>query len=340
MRSKKIAAILTSVTTVVATALTGLGVTSAHAADAPSDQQLPPGVEMPGSPEGVPSAGNGPTQLFTYPASMYALAHPGTNPQGANDFQCKPLPGKNPVVMLPGTNSDAYASWGMYSRKLTKLGYCVFSPNFNGLKALPNFAYTGDIPTSAKSISVFIDKVLAATGSQKVDLIGWSQGGGPLPNYYITKLGGDKKVDKLIALAPSNHGIGPAAVSRFVHDVTSEAKHRRIEDGFAAAHLASYEQQLGSSNFMQDLYGHGPVTRPGVKYTVIEGRYDDTVVPYTNAFLNEPGVKNILVQNTCPTDHASHVNFTYDVNVYQMALNALDPDHAKSVVCAPQPFIG
>ncbi len=69
-------------------------------------------------------------------------------------------------------------------------------------------------------------------------------------------------------------------------------------------------------------------------------RYDDVVVPFTNAFLDEPGVKNILVQDTCRDDHASHVNFTYDVNVYQMAVNALDPDHAQPVTCVFQPFIG
>ena len=303
MRSKKFAAVLTSLTTVVATAFAAISAAPAHAAE--TDTSVPPEITMPGSPDGIPSAGDGPRKLFTYPASIYALAHPGTNPQGANDFGCKPREGQNPVVLLPGTNSDAYASWSMYSPKLTKAGYCVFSPNFNGLKLLPNFAYTGDIRVSAKAVSGFVDRVLAATGSKKVDLIGWSQGGGPLPNYYITKLGGDKKVGKLIALAPSNHGLGPTAVSKFVNEAAD-----------------------------------GPVTRPGVKYTVIEGRYDDTVVPFTNAFLYEPGVKNILVQNICHSDHASHVNFTYDTNVYQMAVNALDPDQAKPVVCVPQPFLG
>ena len=99
--------------------------------------------------------------------------------------------------------------------------------------------------------------------------------------------------------------------SRGVQDAVVKAG----EATFAKAHIASYEQQLGFSNFNKELYGNGPVTRPGVKYTVIEGRYDDAVVPFTNAFLNEPGVKNILVQDTCRNDHASHVNFTYDVNV-------------------------
>ena len=249
---------------------------------------------MPGSPNGIPSAGNGPTRLFAYPASIYALTHPGTNPQGANDFGCKPRKGKNPVILLPGSNSDAYASWSMYSPKLTKLGYCVFSPppNFNGIKLLPNLAYTGDIRVSAKAVSGFIDRVLKATGSKKVDLIGWSQGGGPLPNYYITKLGGASKVGKLIGLAPSNHGVGPRAISKFVNETLSEARHKQIEAAFAKANIAGYEQQLGFSNFNKELYGNGPVTRPGIKYTIIEGRYDDTVVPFTNAFLHEPGVKH------------------------------------------------
>ena len=338
MRSKKFAAVLTSLTTVVATAFAAISAAPAHAAE--TDTSVPPEITMPGSPDGIPSAGDGPRKLFTYPASIYALAHPGTNPQGANDFGCKPREGQNPVVLLPGTNSDAYASWSMYSPKLTKAGYCVFSPNFNGLKLLPNFAYTGDIRVSAKAVSGFVDRVLAATGSKKVDLIGWSQGGGPLPNYYITKLGGDKKVDKLIALAPSNHGVGPKAASKFVNEIVDEATHEQIEDAFDKAHIASYEQQLGSSRFIKELYDNGPVTRPGIKYTVIEGRYDDVVVPFTNAFLYEPGVKNILVQNICHSDHASHVNFTYDTNVYQMAVTALDPAQAKPVVCVPQPFLG
>ncbi|GAE77452.1 triacylglycerol lipase precursor [Cutibacterium acnes JCM 18918] len=66
-------------------------------------------------------------------------------------------------------------------------------PQLQRLKLLPSFAYTGDIRVSAKAVSGFVDRVLTATESKRVDLIGWSQGGGPLPNYYITKLGGDKK---------------------------------------------------------------------------------------------------------------------------------------------------
>ena len=104
--------------------------------------------------------------------------------------------------------------------------------------------------------------------------------------------------------------------------------------------MAAYPQQMGSSELMKELYHNGKVTRPGVEYINIEGKYDYVVAPYTNAFIHEPGVKNITVQNICPQDHASHINFPYDTNVSQMVFNALDPDNAKPVKCKPQPFIG
>ena len=104
--------------------------------------------------------------------------------------------------------------------------------------------------------------------------------------------------------------------------------------------MAAYTQQMGSSELMKEIYHSGKVTRPGVEYTNIEGKYDYVVAPYKNAFIREPGVKNITVQNICPQDHASHINFPYDTNVSQMVFNTLDPDNAKPVKCKYQPFIG
>src|SRR5438132_903822 len=48
-------------------------------------------------------------------------------------------------------------------------------------------------------------RALAATGAAKADLVGHSQGG-MMPRYYLKFLGGAAHVDKLVALAPSNHG--------------------------------------------------------------------------------------------------------------------------------------
>ena len=58
MRSKKFAAVLTSLTTVVATAFAAISAAPAHAAE--TDTSVPPEITMPGSPDGIPSAGDGP----------------------------------------------------------------------------------------------------------------------------------------------------------------------------------------------------------------------------------------------------------------------------------------
>ena len=297
-------------------------------------------VEVKGSPGGVPSGSDGPIQRIFYTASSYATSHPGTNPPGANNFSCKPKKGQNPVVLLPGTKSDGYVSWSMYTPQLRARGYCPFVANFNGLPWLSSVDYTGDIRKSAKATSIFINRVLRETGSKKVDIIGWSQGGGSQPNYYIQKLGGDKKVGKMIGIAPANHGVGGPAISKWINEALPDETHTSIEDAAKSVHMASYPQQLASSQLMKELYHSGKVTRPGVKYINIEGKYDYVVAPYTNAFIREPGVKNITVQDTCPQDHATHVNFPYDTNVAQMVFNALDPDNTKPVKCKPQPFIG
>ncbi|GAA2932476.1 hypothetical protein GCM10020221_30310 [Streptomyces thioluteus] len=58
---------------------------------------------------------------------------------------------------------------------------------------------------SAEQLSAYVDRVRAATGAGKVDLVGHSQGG-MMPRYYLDFLGGGPKVNSLTGLAPSSHG--------------------------------------------------------------------------------------------------------------------------------------
>ena len=63
----------------------------------------------------------------------------------------------------------------------------------------------------------------------------------------------------------------------------------------------------------------------GPRYAVIETRHDSVVTPYTNAFLNGPGVTNILVQDQCPADPVGHVGLFMDGPAIQNILNRLGP---------------
>lgn len=82
------------------------------------------------------------------------------------------------------------------------------------------------------------------------------------------------------------------------------------------------------------------MVQEGVRYTVITTTHDRVVVPYTNAYIHEPGVRNITLPSICRNDHTGHGNMTYDPNVIQLVVNELYPAHARLIECRAMPFIG
>ena len=113
-------------------------------------------------------------------------------------------------------------------------------------------------------------------------------------------------MDHFIGLVPSNHGTTAYGLNLFLNSTTSKLG-AHFDDSMALLNGMSAPQQLQGSDFNKTLYDT-PVTQPGVKYTIITSTHDHVVVPYTNAYLHEPGVKNVLLQDVCPTDQTGHGN--------------------------------
>lgn len=277
----------------------------------------------------------GPPQTNFPAALLYSTTNAQASPPGANDFSCKPTAAHpRPVVLVHGTVENAYDNWAELSPQLKADGYCVFALNFGDKSPLPGnpFKGTEDIAASAGQLSTYVNTVLAATGATTVDLVGHSQGG-MMPRYYLKNLGGAAKVNALVALAPSNYGTVFYGVLPLV---------AALPGGEAVAGLGCQAcvQQRQGSDFLNALNAGGD-TQPGVKYTVIETTYDEVVMPFTNAFLKGAGATNILLQTVCPLDFTDHLGISYDANAQQLVTNALDPAHAKRVVCqAVPPLVG
>src|ERR1700712_2987175 len=144
--------------------------------------------------------------IYNFPTAIAASAvQPGGSPAGANDMSCHPSAAHpRPVVLVNGTFANQITSWNAVSPLLKNNGYCVYTFIYGGLFVGQIGSY-GPIAASAGELKTEVDKVLAATGASKVDLVGWSQGG-MMPRYYIKNLGGAAKVNHLVGLAPSNHG--------------------------------------------------------------------------------------------------------------------------------------
>ena len=244
----------------------------------------------------------------------------------------------DPVVLVDGTYVNQAADFAAVSPLLADNGYCVYTDN-TGSTPGAILAQTGDIPTSATELSTVVDKVLAATGAAKVDLVGHSQGGGVLPRWYFKYDGGASKVSALVGLAPSNHG----TTIDGLENLSSQLGLLGIfNTGLGTAGVAGPEQEVGSSvNTRLDAGGD---TVPGVSYTDIVSRNDEVVTPYTNQFLTAgPGatVDNILLQSVCPLDQGEHLSVVYDQIAQREMLNALDPADAVAPACVPvAPVIG
>jgi triacylglycerol esterase/lipase EstA (alpha/beta hydrolase family) len=225
-------------------------------------------------------------------------------------------------------------NWQALSPLLVNNGYCVFALNYGSHagSGLLGIYGTGHIPQSATQLSSFVNKVLAATGANQVDVVGHSQGG-VMPRYYLRFLGGAAKVHALVGLAPSNHGTtldGLATLAGFIPGA----------DLFLGILCPACEEQLAGSSFLGNLNSGGD-TVPGVSYTVIESEFDEVVTPYTSAFMSGPGVTNILLQNQCSLDKGEHLSMAYDHIADGDVLNALDPAHAVEPACTPVlPVIG
>ena len=270
--------------------------------------------------------------VYSFPAGVAAsLAAPGSSPPGANDWSCKPsAKHPRPVVLVHGTVENMRLNWSALSPLLKNEGYCVFALDFGGA-ILGQFRGVDAVASSAGELNTFVDRVRAATGTPKVDIVGHSQGA-MMPRYYINFLGGDQEVNALVGLAPSNHGttlLGIATLGNL------------LGAGPAVGALcASCADQIIDSPFNRLLTASGD-TRPGIEYTVIATRYDEVVTPYTSGFLSGPGVTNITLQDGCFLNGAEHLSISYDRRALTHVLNALDPAHRRRVPCTLSlPLVG
>ncbi|MGW8380387.1 alpha/beta fold hydrolase [Streptomyces sp. ODS28] len=246
---------------------------------------------------------------------------------GWNDYSCRPSAAHpRPVVLVHGTGGNSVDNWLGLAPYLVKRGYCVFSLDYGQWRGIPLIHGLGPVEKSAGQLDAFVDKVLAATGAPKADLVGHSQGG-MMPRYYLKYLGGAAHVNTLVGIAPSNHGSTLSGLGKLAD------KYPPIGDAVRGFAPAAMQQRKGSA-FLQRL-NEGGDTVPGVKYTVIATKYDEVVTPYKSQFLHGPDVKNVLLQDLCPANISEHLAIGLaDRMAFHETANALDPANARPTTCS------
>lgn len=241
---------------------------------------------------------------------------------GANDWTCKPsAEHPNPVVLLPGTFFNHGANFVKAGPRLKNKGFCTFALNY-GQTAVSagRVGGLGSVKASAGQLDAFVTKVLNATGAQKVDFIGHSQGGN-VPIWWIKKMGGASKTAHYVGWAPSSRGTS-------LNGIVTLADALRVM-GFVTGvsevgQFPGVIDQTRSSDYTNELFPNGSSDVPaGPNYTVISTKDDRVVTPYTSQALSGADVNNIVLQDKCPLDHAGHIGLFNDDPTLQMTLNAL-----------------
>ncbi|MER6126164.1 alpha/beta fold hydrolase [Streptomyces sp. NPDC001795] len=264
------------------------------------------------------------TAVAVVPAATAEAAAPSS---GWNDYSCKPSAAHpRPVVLVHGTLANSVDNWLALAPYLEDRGYCVFSLDYGQLPGVPLFYGLGAIDKSAEQLQAFVDKVLAATGTAKVDIVGHSEGG-MMPRYYLKFLGGAAKVNALVGIAPNNHGTTLDGLTNLLPYFPG------AEDLLSTATPGLADQVVGSA-FLTKLNAGGD-TVPGVHYTVIATKYDEVVTPYRSQYLSGSDVNNVLLQDLCPLDLSEHalIGLTDRIAFHEVA-NSLDPAHATATTCA------
>jgi pimeloyl-ACP methyl ester carboxylesterase len=265
------------------------------------------------------------------PAVARAASHPSS---GYGDWSCRPSAAHpEPVVLLHGLGGDPTANFAYLGPALAAAGYCAFAAPYSPPAQIPVYGLAA-IDKAADDVVAFIAEVRKATGAAKVDLVGHSEGA--FLSLYVPKVKHlADQVATVVAMAPPTHGttflglvtLGQRAglmgqVDPFLRQGGCAACADLIVGGPAVARL-----------------NDGPIAQPGVRYTVIATLYDELVRnqsfhPSTDtAFVREPGVTNLYLQDRCPLDPAGHVGLAFDGSILGMVLQALDPG-APTVTCS------
>lgn len=253
---------------------------------------------------------------------------PWVTPPGANNPSITvtaehPLP----VIFINATAANQNYDWSVGAPALADAGYKVYTFNYGNNTSNPNFPIqsTADIKQSAEQLSTEVNTVLAQTGASKVILIGHSQGGGILPEYYLNNLGGAAKVSQFIGIAPSNHGTNLDGLTSLL----SIPVLGTLFKGLVAQGGAAWLEQAMGSSLVQETYSNGD-TRPGVIYDTIATTNDWVVTPYTQQALSGPNVTNIVLQKQDPGFAGGHLDIAISYQVWQDVLGMLANNPAAS----------
>lgn len=256
-------------------------------------------------------------------------AAPASAAGGINNWNCRTdAQHPQPVVLAHGLGANTDANWFYHGPKLAAAGYCVYTFTYGTGVLGPGVGGIASMRDSAAELKTFVDRVRSTTGAAEVDIVGHSEGT-TITAYYLKFLGGADAVESFVGFGSNFKG---TTLGGFKDLAKAAMTIPVLGDAFIRA-CGACAEYLPPSQFLDDLAAGG-FTVPGVRYTSIISRYDTVVVPYTSGRIDEPGVKNIVLQDACKLDFAGHLAMAIDPNVTSLIRANLGSEN-HTVRCVP-----
>jgi len=256
----------------------------------------------------------------------------GAATSGINDWSCTPSSAHpEPVVLVHGLGANKDINFVALGPAIRDAGYCVFSLTYGTTYYSDYIGGLASMRLSAAQIRDFVDKVQAATGAAKVDIVGHSEGT-TVPAYYLKFLGGRADVKHFV-------GFGSNFKGSSLNGLVTLSDLLGFGAILQAGGCTACAEYSPSSDFIADLNAGG-LTVAGPTYTSIVSTYDEVVTPYTSGLLpTAANTKNVVLQDVCGWDFSGHLGLAVSPNVAAIVLNELDPAHAKPVNCVWVPWV-
>lgn len=258
--------------------------------------------------------------------------HPATNDWDCQLTEAHP----RPVVLVHGTFLNRQDNWAYLAPTLANEGYCVYALTYASHPQAPwPINALGGVRTmeeGAAELAEFVDRVREATGADKVDLVGHSQGT-IMPAVYVNNLGGHQYVENYVGLGSVWRGSTAFFISQAFDLFGQIGVRDEVELFFRTVGCGACNQVLAGSQFFHDLWASGTPYHPDVQYTNILTRYDEIVTPFTSGYVEGPNATNHVAQDYCEQNFSEHVSIVTDPVARDLMLNALDPDNPRAVGC-------
>ena len=249
-----------------------------------------------------------------------------------NDYSCRSSAHPNPVILLHGLGATYYEDLNVLEAFLQGLNYCTFSLTYGDYPQFPFVGGLEPISDSAQEIAAFIRNVQSGTDANKVDIVGHSEGA--FQALYVPKFEGVASiVGNLVSIAPPTHGTtfgGLYEIAELLGNTTEGLVNEALN---TAGCVACTDLVTGGAAVLR-LNDGQPIVQPNNSLTVIASRSDELVTPTDTAFVYEDGVSNIYVQDYCPFDPVRHIGEAYDLNVWNLVINALDSTPNRAFACS------